>query len=172
MRARIIWFAAVAASLAAAPAFGASKKDWNACKATDPDQVIAACTRVLQSEPNSALAYYNRGQAYVDKEDYDRAIADYTEAIGANPKDACIPCAYNGRAWSHFKLGKAQQGLSDVDKALELEPNNPSMLDTRGNILAALGRREEAIADFRKALAKKPNLQSSRDALKRLGVTR
>jgi hypothetical protein len=35
-----------------------------------------------------------------------------------------------------------------------------------------LGRSEKAIADFREALAMDPSMQSSIDALKRLGISR
>ncbi|MGO9486580.1 MAG: tetratricopeptide repeat protein [Rhodomicrobium sp.] len=78
--------------------------------------------------------------------------------------------AYNGRAWAYFKAGKAAQGLPDAEKSLELRPNDPGTLDTRGSIFEALGRREEAIGDFRRALSKDPTKQSSKDGLKRLGV--
>lgn len=46
----------------------------------------------------------------------------------------------------------------------------PNALETRGQVLEAIGRREAAIADFRRALSIDANRQSSRDALKRLGV--
>jgi tetratricopeptide (TPR) repeat protein len=76
---------------------------------------------------------------------------DRETVIRRDPKSGCVP-AYNGRAWAYFKLGKAAQGLPDVEKALELEPNNPNMLDTRSHIFEALVWREEAIADYRRAL--------------------
>ena len=34
------------------------------------------------------IAYLNRGNAYFNKGDHDRAIADYTEAIRLDPKYA------------------------------------------------------------------------------------
>ena len=37
---------------------------------------------------NLAVAYYSRGLAYYDKDDDDRAIADYNEAIRLDPKYA------------------------------------------------------------------------------------
>jgi Tfp pilus assembly protein PilF len=65
--------------------------------------------------------------------------------------------------------------LADVEKSLELDPNNVYALDTRGNIYEALGRRDEAIADFRRALsvgADNPDVQTrGKEALKRLGVS-
>ena len=75
------------------------------------------------------------------------------------------------RAWAYFKADKAAQGLPDVEKSLQLLPDDPGALDTRGHIFEALGRREEAIADFRRALANAPDLQGSKDALKRLGAS-
>jgi tetratricopeptide (TPR) repeat protein len=79
--------------------------------------------------------------------------------------------AYNARAWAYFKAGKAVQGLPDAEKSLELRPNDAETLDTRGSIFETLGRKEEAIADFRKALRINSNLESSKEGLKRLGVS-
>ena len=84
-------------------------------------------------------AYINRGAAYEDKKDYERAISDYSKAIEIDPQDADY---YNGRAWAYYKAGKAQQGLLDAEKSLQLRPNDANTLDTRGHILEALGRRE------------------------------
>jgi TPR repeat protein len=100
-------------------------------------------------------------------QDYGKAIAEYNKAIEIDPKSAE---AYNARAWTYFKDGKATEGLPDAEKSLELRPDNPFFLNTRGQILEALGRREDAIADFRSALAKNPNIQESKDGLKRLGA--
>ena len=36
------------------------------------------------------LAYINRGSAWHAKKEYNKAIADYTEAIRLDPKDACL----------------------------------------------------------------------------------
>ena len=45
----------------------------------------------IRLEPKSALAYNNRGVAWSVKKDYDRAIADFTEAIRLDPK---MPIAF------------------------------------------------------------------------------
>jgi tetratricopeptide (TPR) repeat protein len=37
-------------------------------------------------DPNRALPFNNRGNAYSEKKDYDRAAADYNEAIRLDPK--------------------------------------------------------------------------------------
>ena len=101
-------------------------------------------------------------------QDYGKAIAEYNKAIEIDPKSAE---AYNARAWAYFKSGQSAEGLPDAEKSLELRPDNPFFLNTRGQILEALGRREDAIADFQRALSKDPNIQEGKDALKRLGVS-
>jgi tetratricopeptide (TPR) repeat protein len=130
------------------------------------DRAIADHSKAIEINPN-AHSYLNRGADYDKKGEYDRAIADYSKAIEIDPKYAF---AYNNRAMAYFTAGKPAQGLPDVEKSLELHPDDPAALETRGLIFEALGRKEKAIADFRRALAIAPNLQSSKDALKRLGA--
>jgi tetratricopeptide (TPR) repeat protein len=47
------------------------------------------------------------------------------KAIDIGPKFA----AYNNRAWAHLKAGKAAQGLPDIEKSLELQPDQLHSLD-------------------------------------------
>jgi tetratricopeptide (TPR) repeat protein len=54
----------------------------------DPDRSIAACTRIIQGRgetaKDSAIAH-QRQLAYRNKGDFDRAIADFSEAIRLEP---------------------------------------------------------------------------------------
>ena len=58
----------------------------------DAEPRIVACTQSINSGKwkghNQAVNYNNRGNAYRRKGDNDRAIADYTQAISLDPKDA------------------------------------------------------------------------------------
>src|SRR5262249_28209402 len=56
-----------------------------------PDQVIVACSQVIKADSRAARTYFNRGLAYQDKGDLDRAIVDYRKALELEPK--------NGDAW-------------------------------------------------------------------------
>jgi len=42
-------------------------------------------TETNSLDSNSAQAYYNRGNTWYEKGDYDRAISDYNKAIELNP---------------------------------------------------------------------------------------
>jgi tetratricopeptide (TPR) repeat protein len=55
----------------------------------------SACIRLTE---NLAIAYYNRGNAYVETEKYDEAIADYGKAIELDPKyEAATAAPSNAR---------------------------------------------------------------------------
>ena len=123
---------------------------------------------VAQANVQQADDLVNRGNALADKKEYERAIADFTEAIRLDPKNAY---AYNSRADTLRESGKAAQGLPDAEKALQLDSGNADFWDTRAQIFQALGRRQEAIADYKRALELDANMTETRERLKRLGVS-
>jgi tetratricopeptide (TPR) repeat protein len=54
-------------------------------------------------DPNLALAFNDRGNAYANKGQYDRAIQDYDQAIKLDPN---LALAINNRAAAIAKLNK------------------------------------------------------------------
>ena len=61
-------------------------------------------------------AYYNRGFAYGDLGQQERAIEDYDEAIRLNPQFAN---PYAGRALAYTLLGDDTKAQQDADRAVE-----------------------------------------------------
>jgi class 3 adenylate cyclase/Flp pilus assembly protein TadD len=116
----------------------------------------------------SATAYTQRGIAKFEKGTPDAAIEDFTAAIKLNPEDGE---AYNNRAWTHFKAGRLVQANVDSKSAVRHAPTAAFVWDTSGHIHEAMGQRETAIADFRRALSIDDKHETSRAALKRLGVS-
>jgi tetratricopeptide (TPR) repeat protein len=45
-------------------------------------------SKAIEINPQDANAYFNRGNAYEEKSDHDRAIAEYSKVIEINPQDA------------------------------------------------------------------------------------
>lgn len=76
--------------LVVAAAFHACAAAANPCAdLRAPEARIAACSKDIDSGKmkghDQAVNYNNRGNAYFDRRDYDRAIADYDAAIQLDP---------------------------------------------------------------------------------------
>jgi len=124
--------------------------------------VLALCATGAWADP------YSRGNDYLRKGEYDRAIANYTKAIALDPNDAY---AYNNRGLAYRKKGEHGRAIADHSKAIALDPNYFFAYYNRGNAHKKKGDKEQAIADFRKALEIDPSFQEAKDGLKKLGVT-
>jgi len=112
----------VAYCVVAGPALAASQRDKDDCTSNDPDRVIAGCTRIVQDRLETtkslATAYNNRGSGYFAKGDYNRAIADLSEAIRLDPKDVT---AYNRRGLAYDNKGNADRAIADYSEAIRLD---------------------------------------------------
>ena len=87
-RALLYFLLLLASWLLCGVALGQWSPDGEKCaEASGSDDTIAACTRAISSGHLSsmslAVTVYNRGTAWGNKGDYDRAIADFNEAIQA-----------------------------------------------------------------------------------------
>jgi tetratricopeptide (TPR) repeat protein len=113
------------------------------------------------------LAYINRGNAYRDGEQLDRAAADYGEVIKLAPTDAR---GWRNRGMIKLFMGDTKGGLADYDKALQYDPADAYSWNNRGQARMRLGDKAGAIADFRKALKISPGLRAASESLERLGA--
>ena len=94
------------------------------------------------------LARVSRGHAYYSKRDRDRAIADWTEAIQINPKDAT---AYAGRGTAYGSQGDYQQAI-DLHKELDYPLLEAATWDSLGYAHHQLGDHAESAACYQRAL--------------------
>ena len=54
----------------------------------DDDKAMIEYAEAIPSAPNSAFAYEVRGAAYAAGGEFDKAVADFTESLRIDPKDA------------------------------------------------------------------------------------
>ena len=129
------------------------------------DEAIQSYTEAIRVAP-SAKAYNDRGIVHYDRSEWNRAIDDYTEAIRL---DHQYGEAFNNRAWTKVRAGRAALALEDANEAVRLLPSKAFAIDTRAHVYEALGNRDAAIRDYRKALELAPANKGSLQGLKRLG---
>ena len=64
------------------------------------------------------------------KGEYDKAIADYDEAIKLDPKNANA-YSYRGLAW--YWKSEYDKAIADYDEAIKLDPKSPRRYSNRGD---------------------------------------
>ncbi|MDZ8187916.1 MAG: tetratricopeptide repeat protein [Nostoc sp. ChiSLP02] len=106
--------------------------------------------RLIELEPQNALAYNKRGDAYYRLGDYEQAQADSSQAISLNPQDAN---AYYDRGFALYELGKYKEAIADYTKTIELNLQDANAFYGRGLARAQIKDNKGAIADFSKAIA-------------------
>ena len=113
--------------------------------------------------PKSAEAYCNRGVVYDVKANYDKAIADYTEAIRLDPK-VCrgVLTTAVSPTWNKGEYDKA---IADFTEAIRLNPKDPGAYNNRGSAYERKGEYEKS--HWR--VARKP-FASTRNMPKRIAI--
>lgn len=109
--------------------------------------------QAIKLDPQNALAYNRRGDAYYRLGDYEQAQADSSQAIVLNPQDAN---AYFDRGFAFSALGKYKEAIADYTQAIKLNSKNAYAYYGRGLARVQLKDNKGAIEDFSKAIALKP----------------
>ena len=80
---------------------------------------ISLWTHVLKIDPRNAIAYLDRGQAYIDAWEPDKALADLDSLEKLEPNN---PNLYNNRGIIHFKRGEFEEALKEFNRCLAVGP--------------------------------------------------
>jgi tetratricopeptide (TPR) repeat protein len=179
--------------LAGSGAFAQTPQERQWCESENEvtvDQRIDGCSAVIKAgrEKGDKLAevFNNRGVAYRLKGEYDRAIADYEQALKLKPSaegyfnrgnahlakrdydhaiddynqaiklKADFAAAFDNRCWARAVLGVLKPALADCSQALRLTPRNAATLDSRGFIFLKMSQFDAAVSDYDAALRFSP----------------
>jgi tetratricopeptide (TPR) repeat protein len=103
----------------------------------------------IRLDPEQAIAFNSRGNAWAEKKEYERAIKDYDEALRLDPRDSL---AFNNRGsvWSDKK--EYERAIKDFDEAIRLDPKDPLAFHNRGDAWYFRGKYERALKDYEEAI--------------------
>lgn len=111
---------------------------------------VAEATRALELQPGFAQAWNQRAwirAQSTDPKDWELGLLDVRHALGLS-QDAAY---FDTRGVLLLHLGRAQEALYDVERAVREESNRPH-LQHRAQVYEALGRHQEAEQDRQQAL--------------------
>lgn len=151
------------------------------------EAALATLDQAIRDRPDDSVAWSDRGTLYIRKNLFDKAIADFSQAIAL--KDAGLYYANRGtaevlkglddaaiadfnkadamgyhnsstmtlRGKAHLENGRYEEALKDFSFAIEIDPDQNSAYGLRGNTLVQLGRYPDALPDFERYMRTNPN---------------
>src|SRR6266478_5327153 len=137
------------------PELAATPADRGECAASadKPDVGGAACSRIIDDASESLAervkAFKNRGRGSFNRKDYDRAIADYGEAIKLSPKDAW---AFAHRCEAYESKEDHDAAIADCTEAIKIDPKYGWAYNNRGVAYYGLHEYDAALADHAEAI--------------------
>ena len=126
---------------------------WNE---NDYGKQIELVSQLIDDYPDDDFAsksYSARGTIYYMNKSFDKAVADFTEAINRNHDDASLFCS---RGDAYRKLSQWDKAIEDYSKAIEMNPKYAEAYYGRGGSLIQ-GDRPKAIEDLQKAISLSPD---------------
>ena len=119
------------------------------------DQAVAEFKKVLDTDPENALALNYLGYMYADRGiNLKEARKMIKKALEIDPDNSAYLDSY---AWVLYKLGEYEEAIISMDKAVEQEQEDPILFDHRGDIYAAMNQIDKAVENWEKALQLDPD---------------
>ncbi|MDR0603621.1 MAG: tetratricopeptide repeat protein [Bacteroidales bacterium] len=107
----------------------------------------------MNDKQKQAEEYFNLGNVYYDKGEYDNAIDAYKKTIALKPEDAA---AYNNLGNAFDNKGEYDNAIDAFKKAIALKPETAETYYNLGNAYDNKGEYDNAIDAFKKSIALKP----------------
>jgi len=113
------------------------------------DEELECYNRAIDLNPELAMSYNNRGNAYAKKGEYDMAIRDYNKAIDLNPE---LAKAYANCGLAYANKGEYDMAIRDYDRAIKLNTEFAGAYNNRGEVYRNKGDYDNAIRDYDRAI--------------------
>jgi tetratricopeptide (TPR) repeat protein len=117
------------------------------------EDAVRYFTDQVRINEKDAVAYAQRGWAWKEKGEYDKALKDFTEAIRLEPEAACW-YGNRGIIWKAKK--DYDKALADYAEALRLDPKVAAGYYNRANVWKIKKSYDRALADYAEAIRLDP----------------
>jgi len=151
----IVFAGAILMMLNAHAQLSPKSPEWQTCTGKPDaawDKQIESCTLLIgtptETTQNRAVAYIRRGIAHNNKGEFDRAIADYTDAIQT---DSNSFQAYYNRANVYWSQGENDKAIQDFSTSLQFNPRSAAAHRGRGLAYYYSGHTDEAFNEIGQA---------------------
>lgn len=138
-------------------------------KMDKPDEALQKIETLLQDSPDELLLHKNAAEIYYETKQYDKAVKHYTFVIDNKDlgmTEASRSIYYFARGASYERLGDFNKASMDLEKSLEVNPNNPTVMNYLGYMWLDTGHKiDEAFGHIQKALLLRPNDGSIVDSM-------
>ena len=115
-----------------------------------PEEALVYLNRAVEIDPENTQVLGVLGLIYDDLEMYTMSDSVYTKALAIDPLDALVN---NNYAYALSERGeRLDEALEMAKKAIAVDPNNSSFLDTIGWIYYKMGDYEKAKENIEKAM--------------------
>jgi len=104
----------------------------------------------VQADPEDPQLRIDRGYAYIEREAYEYALADFDTAIELDPT---LPNAYLGRGEGQFYLREWTAARDSFEEAVALDPELAAAHAWLGHLLSLRTEHEQAIEHLEEAVA-------------------
>jgi tetratricopeptide (TPR) repeat protein len=127
-----------------------------------PTDGLADAEQAVRWSPEDPESYRVRGIAYLDSQQYDRAIADFTRYLEdegtTRSNSARVGTVYHSRGTAYAKEGDLSRAVADFTKAIRCWPQWPAPYEARARIYERLGKIDKALADREEAAQRTESL--------------
>jgi tetratricopeptide (TPR) repeat protein len=152
---------------------GAGSQCYATAEFGDPFKAFELCTRALSDQEMSvrdrAATYINRSVVRLRVHDWSGALGDTDLSIA---RVRTFGEAYVNRGAALLNLGRPQEALADLDKAINIGLDKVHLAYyNRGLAKEKLNDTRGAYADYKKALDLDPTFSMAADELKRFSIT-
>ena len=118
-------------------------------KSMQDNKAIMDFSMAIILKPNDPSLFQERGEIYLDRQNYEKAIQDFNSAIHVDPNisDSLL---FTNRGQAFLERKDYAKAIEDCSKAIRLDPKNVSAYSLRCRAYREIGDSDKAAEDWNK----------------------